>query len=65
MSCHWVHCYFCNHEFGVLESWWSVRKANKPPSTPFRWGEVGACCTLCVHNNSIQIDPWVKHESKE
>ena len=39
-------CYYCGKDVTHMTRY-EVRRAVKPPGTPFRWETVGWCCERC------------------
>ena len=40
-------CYYCGHKFGLLESFYTVKKEIKPKGHPFRKINIGKACKSC------------------
>ena len=59
-----TNCYFCNHKFGLLETYYVIRMAMKPPGSAFRWKNFSKCCESCSETNELNIDRFKTGESK-
>lgn len=52
-------CYYCDKDMTFYQSeYYTVRKAIKPPRTPYRFIEIGVACEICGDCRTTTFDKW-------
>ncbi len=53
-----IGCYFCGKDIRFASVLYLVRKATKPPYSPYRMMTIGSACETCGETNKTTFDKW-------